>query len=201
MYFVSSLLPIYALLCIFGFIAKIEQINWHLKELNSISLDYKITILILFILIIMSLLSLLCVIRKINNRKEITDPSNKSAFVTENYNQGFREFLVSTIIPLAFTFSFIDYPIASLLVLVIIQLTIFEYFQNASDILPNLSLTILGYTLFIAKDGNDKKLFLFGQTKRIDDLIDSEVGYITLEDTDSNIKNIGVIKRRSDNFQ
>ena len=49
------------------------------------------------------------------------------------------------------TFSIDEYPIPTLIMIIIFQLLIYIFFINSSDFFPNISLVALGYSIFIVE--------------------------------------------------
>lgn len=195
-YFLSSLFPLYLLILLFGIVAKVESKNWNLKSINCQLTEYKCVILVIIFLVIISFISLWQVNAMINETSNRSAPYKYRAKILGKYNQGFREFLLSTIIPLAFTISIEEKPITDLIMIMVFQVIIFEFFQNSSDIFPNLSLAIAGYTLFQAQlldQKHERYILVFGKTKDINKLLFTDIEFIYFQDSDFKNKNIGII--------
>ena len=128
----SSLLPIYLFIVIFMIAIKfnikmISNVKHFLGILEMIT-PYKIVLYIFLALVIISLRCLFI------TRKIITDTKHYSKtfgitkiFLKDEYNPGFREFILSVILPMMSTFSIEDNPIPTLLMISIFQLLIYVF--------------------------------------------------------------------------
>ena len=126
--------------------------------------------------IIISFVSLVKVKRIIKNVQDYSNSLGKLRVkVTQRYNAGFREFILSFILPMISTFSITDYPCTTIIMIFLFQLAVFFFYMNSSDFFPNISLILFGFSVFqvISKDNSGIK-YVFGKTKDIDKLIQSE---------------------------
>lgn len=174
-YYLSSVLPVYLLLLIFMISIKIETLGfswiYRYKNLNG----YKIAFILCTICIIISFVSLVKVKRIIKNVQDYSNSLGKLRVkVTQRYNAGFREFILSFILPMISTFSITDYPCTTIIMIFLFQLAVFFFYMNSSDFFPNISLILFGFSVFqvISKDNSGIK-YVFGKTKDIDKLIQS----------------------------
>ena len=126
--------------------------------------------------IIISFVSLVKVKHIIKNVQDYSNSLGKLRVkVTQRYNAGFREFILSFILPMISTFSITDYPCTTIIMIFLFQLAVFFFYMNSSDFFPNISLILFGFSVFqvISKDNSGIK-YVFGKTKDIDKLIQSE---------------------------
>ena len=200
-YYMSSLLPIYLFIVIFMIAIKfnikmISNVKHFLGILEMIT-PYKIVLYIFLALVIISLRCLFI------TRKIITDTKHYSktfgitnVSLKDEYNPGFREFILSVILPMMSTFSIDDNPIPTLLMISIFQLLIYVFFVNSSDFFPNIPLVLLGYSVFIvdSKTEISRLKFVFGKNKNIDNIVngDRQLKAVEIGEPDSS-NTIGVI--------
>lgn len=180
-YYLSSLLPVYLLLLIFMVLIKVEASRcfdffiW-LNKFKVITL-YKIAFFICVICIIISAVALFLVkysIKSVLNYSYSLGISKVK--ILKLYNTGFREFLLSVILPLISTFSIVDYPITTMIMIILFQIMIFFFYVNSSDFFPNISLILCGFSVFEVKPIDEKSnvKYVFGKTKYIDKIIYTE---------------------------
>lgn len=200
-YYMSSLLPIYLFIVIFMIAIKfnikmISNVKHFLGILEMIT-PYKIVLYIFLALVIISLRCLFI------TRKIITDTKHYSKTfgitkisLKDEYNPGFREFILSFILPMMSTFSIDDNPIPTLLMISIFQLLIYAFFVNSSDFFPNIPLVLLGYSVFIvdSKTEISRLKFVFGKNKNIDNIVNGDRQFKAVEIGEPDSSNtIGVI--------
>ncbi len=200
-YYMSSLLPVYLLVLIFMTsikfnISEIDSVRNLLAKLGNIT-SYKVVLYTFMVLLFISFFCLYKVVKIINNTKKYSKTFGKTRVVLKDeYNVGFREFILSVILPMMSTFSIDEYPIPTLIMIIIFQLLIYIFFINSSDFFPNISLVALGYSIFIVESTEeDSNLrFVFGRTKNIDDIIKCSKEFEVIEIGESDYSNnIGVI--------
>lgn len=201
-YYLSCLIVPVSLLIVFIFISAAEKVDLKILNLfhNFISTK-KIAFYTLTILLVACLVSLYYVHRVIKRRVSYSkSQSNPQKFKIENtFNPGFREFLLSCLLPLMSTFSFNDSPLASIAMFYCMLIIMYFFYKNSSDFFPNLPLSIAGYTLFIAKEAIDSQhdsqhsAYVFGKTKNISKTVSSLKNIIYLEKSSDKTKKIGII--------
>lgn len=193
------------MLLVFIPLAKLDEnsyniyFQWHITST-------KIVYLIIFSIFCISLLSLLKVRSLIENVKEASSTLGTTKVVIHaKYNNGFREFILSVILPMVSTFSILDLPIATLSIIIIWQVFMYLFYSISSDFLPNIPLALAkGYSIFIAKpvisQGKDQKnkenkgpYYILGKTSEIDGLIYTKQEISFISNTDYVNKNVGVI--------
>ena len=71
------------------------------------------------------------------------------------------------------TFSLNDYPVATLVMVIVFQIIIYFFFVNSSDLFPNISLVLLGYSFFYVSNdyGQSNLQYILGQRTDINKLI------------------------------
>lgn len=199
-YYLSSLAPSFLLLVVYMFLGKLNDANYQFHNIfiNIISID-KIVFLILFLALIISFFSLFRVKAIIDSTKDMSNSNGTfSIQITERYNQGFRDFIMSVLVPFASTFSIMDQPIATIVILLLIQFLTYKFYVNSSDIYPNIALAIWGYSVFVGyekgkNDSVEKKWYVFGKTKAINSLIISKQNATALGDPGFKNNNIAII--------
>lgn len=175
-YYLSSVLPVYLLLLIFMISIKIETLgfSWvpRYKNLNG----YKIAFILCTICTVISFISLVKVKSIIKNIQDHSRSFGKfKVKITQRYNAGFREFILSFILPMISTFSITDYPCTTIVMILLFQLAIFFFYMNSSDFFPNISLILFGFSVFqVTSEDNSSIKYVFGKTKDIDKLIQSK---------------------------
>ncbi|MCF1843703.1 hypothetical protein FOF61_06585 [Lactobacillus jensenii] len=193
-YYVSSLLPVYLFMLIFMIIIKIENQKAFLYHEKL----YKI-IFGLFIFCIFA--SVYCLLKTKSIIKRTTHFSKTygttKVILSDNYNIGFREFILSFILPLISTFSIDEYPIATISMIFLFQLLMYIFFISSSDFFPNIPLVLLGFSVFEVKttnSENSKLKYVFGKTKNIAEIMKDDKSYEVVEIGEPNyFNNIGVI--------
>lgn len=164
----------------------------------KINSNYKLTFYAFIVLLLISVYSLFKTKRIIEETKKHSRAlGTTNVLLKDQYNPGFREFILSVILPMMSTFSIDDYPLSTLLMVLFFQLFIYIFFLNSSDFFPNLSLFLFGYSVFIVKksDKTDSKLkYIFGKTSNIDSIInkDQQFKVIAIGEPEY-CNNIGVI--------
>ncbi|QOD85394.1 hypothetical protein IE337_04100 [Weissella viridescens] len=148
---------------------------------------------IIFVLFCLSILSLIIFKKRlisIETKSSLTlssiDPRKNKAQLSGEVNVGSREFLMGNLIPLISTFSIADSPYSSLCMFLVMQLTIYIFFKNSSDKLPNVSLSIVGFACYSGKNYNQDDSIYFGRIK--EDRRDVKVVYL-----DGEKQRIGVV--------
>ncbi|USS89855.1 hypothetical protein [Fructilactobacillus cliffordii] len=142
---------------------------------------YIVTIIIFLLFII----SLLCLKRTrciINNVKKYSNSIGQTTVkISDKYNTGFRDFIMSVLIPIISMFSIIDQPISTLIILLTIQFVTYKFYLLSSDFFPNISLAaISNYSVFIGEYKN-RTVYVFGNTKDINIIINSQHHALDLE--------------------
>lgn len=204
-YYLSCLIVPVSLLIVFIIISAAEKVDLKIVDLfqNFLSIK-KISFYTLLILLISCFYSLYYVHKVIKDRLRYSNSkSSPQKFKIENtFNPGFRDFLLSCLLPLMSTFSFDDSPLASIAMFYSMLIIMFFFYKNSSDFFPNLPLSIAGYTLFIAKEEVDSQhdeqysAYVFGKTKNISKTVSSVENIIYLEKSSDKTKKIGIIKEK-----
>lgn len=175
-FYLSSLLFPYLILLIYILISILQDNKYKLSLniiMKSISTELKVAILVIFIAILYFAFCLKLIhgwIKDLNNYSSSLRP--QKIYVESKYNEGFRDFIMSVLIPIISTFSITEHPISTLFFLFSLQLIIYFFYKNSSDIFPNISLTIFGYSVFSGINKN-KKCYVFGRTKNIHKIVNS----------------------------
>lgn len=199
-YYVSSLSVSYFLLILYIAASYFfdQTINLEKNILSAIN----IVLYLLLFLFVISLIALYLVRCGIYSTKEISQSNGTQKVIISNkFNVGFRDFIMSVLVPLASTFSIQDQPFATFIVLLLIQIITYKFYINSSDVLPNVALSLIGYALFIANDSNDtdgEQYYVFVETSQIDKVIES-IQNITPIGNPEQYNNIFVIVRRQNN--
>ena len=190
-YYISSLLPVYFLLIIFMFVTNIErnqnvfyviniERNQNVFYVIDIVNDYSHYNFVFYAFLIMFVLSVICLLIVKRDVKDTLKYSNllgtKKVRIYNRYNSGFREFIFSVILPLMSTFSINDYPVATLVMVIVFQIIVYIFFKNSSDLFPNISLVLLKYSFFYVSEnyGKSNIQYVIGKTNDIDKLINGE---------------------------
>lgn len=197
-YFISSLLPIYLFIIVFMFSIKFKGRKDQIANFYKINTNYKLVFYAFIFLFFVSVYCLFKVKRIIDETKKHSKTLGATSVSFKNqYNPGFREFILSVILPMMSTFSVDDYPFSTLIMVISFQLFLFMFFLNSSDFFPNLSLFLFGYSVFIVDQTqkSDSKLeYAFGKTKDIDGIINKNQQFNVIEIGEPNYSNnIGVI--------
>lgn len=176
-YYLSSLLFVYLFLLIFMVLIKIEKFGFSwLDRLYSVS-SYKIAFILCTFFVIISFANLIIVKNIIKNVQNHSRSFGRSKVtITKQYNTGFREFVLSFILPMMSTFSIVDYPCTTIIMVFLFQIAIFFFYLNSSDFFPNISLILFGFSVFkvTSKDTRNSIKYAFGRTREIDKLIQSK---------------------------
>lgn len=113
--------------------------------------------------------------------KQGSERNKPKADVSGQYNIGLREFLLSVLIPVITTMSIQDSPYTGLVSMILLQTMLYYFYKNSSEILPNLSMQLIGYSVVKAVDiDNCKEVELFVKTKRIDEVLLKRIEFIYL---------------------
>lgn len=182
-YYVSSLFPIHISVLVFIFSSKLENNNCeNLFKVSSTS--SKITILIMLLSILVDLYSLVRVIQLLNNQKKLTKAlGTNSVRISNEYNGGLRDFLLSFIVPAITTFSADENPLTMIIFILLFQFIVYVFYKNSSDFFPNISLMFMGYSVFKVDTYDLGGIeYVFGKTKNIDDIILKKVDVIMIGD-------------------
>lgn len=169
LYFTSSLVPVYLLLILFMTVIKIESDE---KDCRP---DYMICWCIVFILLICSICCLLRIKYMLEDIKKNYSKTSGFAEVKINYeyNVGSRDFIMSFILPLMSSFSVNEYPLATIMMVLLVQFLVYLIYINSSDFFPNISLILAKYSVCRVDNtgvqGNIQ--YVFVQTKKIDNLL------------------------------
>lgn len=199
-YFLSSQIPVFVLIIIF----MIPQLKWNLliqKVYSFIFLKKKYNVLtwivnnqeshILIVIIILAgvwIYSSLCLIGLYNRLKrnrgtpEPAQKKQKFVTLTREYNKGMLNFFLSLILPLITSFSLIDYPIISLIELIIIECLIYDFFKKSSSFFPNITLLVIhNVNLFLGETLDGDRVYCFVLGKPIKQVVGKkvEVRYLT----------------------
>lgn len=193
------------MLLIFIPLAKMDENNyifsfqWHITPT-------KVVYSIIFCIFCVSFVSLAVVRHLIKNVKNSSRTlGTTEVVILSKYNNGFREFILSVLLPMVSTFSILDLPVATLSIIVILQVFMYLFYSISSDFLPNIPLALgKGYSIFIAtpnKSGNNGKnsqenngpYYVLGKTLEIDNLIYSKQKISFISNTNYVNKNVGVI--------
>lgn len=197
-YFISSLLPIYLFIIIFMLSIKFKGSKEQITNFYKINSNYKLVFYIFIFLFFVSVCCLFKVKRIIDETKRYSKTLGATSVLFKNkYNPGFREFILSVILPMMSTFSVDDYPFSTLIMVIFFQLFLFIFFLNSSDFFPNLSLFLFGYSVFIVDktQKSDSKLeYAFGKTRDIDSITNKKQQFKVIEIGEPDFSNnIGVI--------
>ncbi|MGI1818563.1 hypothetical protein ACRPK1_00155 [Lactobacillus johnsonii] len=199
-YFLSSQIPVFVLIIIF----MVPQVKWNSliqKAYKFIFLKKKYNVLTWFIdnkeshiLIVIIILigvwiySSICLIGLYNRLKRnrgTPAPAKKVqkiVILTREYNKGMLNFFLSLILPLITSFSLIDYPITSLIELVIIEYLIYDFFKKSSSFFLNITLLLIyNVNLFFGETLNGDRVYCFVLGIPIKEIVGKkvEVRYLT----------------------
>ena len=173
------------------------------KIIKSATTSYWLVFVIFLVLSALSFCCLLKTRRIIDKTKQYSKTfGTVKVYLKDEYNPGFREFILSVILPMISTFSIDDYPITTLIMICIFQLLIYIFFINSSDFFPNISLVILGYSVFTvssiisSKNTESNLKFVFGKNQDIDKVVRQKKYKFTVVEIGEPqcLNNIGVIK-------
>ena len=156
-YFLSSLLPVYILLIIWLII-------------NAAGCFSKNLILTLSILGILCLGGIICLFEI---RRQLRETIGYAKFqgiekikINDEYNSGYRDFLLSTLLPLLTSFFLKENPLGGLIMVLLIQSMIYVFFISSSDFFPNISLMCMGISIYNGSLKN-RKVYCIGKRKRV----------------------------------
>ncbi|APR27937.1 hypothetical protein MST23_04720 [Pediococcus acidilactici] len=208
-YYISSLMISYGLLIIYMLLSKLEDVEYDFSDLivNWWSPN-KIVFGILLILFLFSLFSLKKIQTIILDNKNAAHTLGIYKIkVNEKYNQGFRDFIMSVLVPIISSFSITDHAVSTLVILLLVQYVTYKFYVNSSDIFPNVSLAIWGYSIFIGIEQKDefgrgnygKTWYVLGKTNEIENIILSDQKMTPFGDPSYINNNIGVILEDTDN--
>lgn len=185
-YFVSSFFPAYFFLLIILFFQHFDETGSLLplsKSLTVPKIIFGISVT-LFIISIICLTHVMGVLKQTIDHSSIKQGSERNkpkADVSGQYNIGLREFLLSVLIPVITTMSIQDSPYTGLVSMILLQTMLYYFYKNSSEILPNLSMQLIGYSVVKAVDiDNCKEVELFVKTKRIDEVLLKRIEFIYL---------------------
>ena len=108
-------------------ISEIDSVRNLLAKLGNIT-SYKVVMYTFMVLLFISFFCLYKVVKIINNTKKYSKTFGKTRVVLKDeYNVGFREFMfiLSVILPMMSKFSIDEYPIQTLIMIIIFQLLIY----------------------------------------------------------------------------
>ncbi|AEV95153.1 hypothetical protein PECL_882 [Pediococcus claussenii ATCC BAA-344] len=193
----------YFLLVVYMFLSKLEDVKYQFSDLTvNVFSPNKIVFCLLLLLLGFSFHSL----KKIQNIIKDNKKSSNTLGIVQlevkaKYNQGFRDFIMSVLVPIISSFSITDHAIATFVVLLIVQFVTYKFYVNSSDIFPNVSLAIWGYSIFIGtetKNGHcngdsGKVWYVLGKTDEIESIILSEQKMVPFGEPEYRNNNIGVI--------
>lgn len=208
-YYISSLMISYGLLIIYMLLSKLEDVEYNFSDLivNWWSPN-KIVFGILLILFLFSLFSLKKIQTIILDNKNAAHTLGIYKIkVNEKYNQGFRDFIMSVLVPIISSFSITDHAVSTLVILLLVQYVTYKFYVNSSDIFPNVSLAIWGYSIFIGIEQKDefgrgnygKTWYVLGKTNEIENIILSDQKMTPFGYPSYINNNIGVILEDTDN--
>lgn len=202
-YYLSCLIIPVSLLIMFITISSVEKVNLRLdfilKDFFTIK---KLTFYTLILLLLICICSLIYVKKVLKQRLKFSRAQSHKYKIENTFNPGFRDFLLSCLLPLMSTFSFDDSPLASITMFYFLLIMMFFFYTNSSDFFPNLPLSIAGYTVFIAKEvQTDENIeqhsaYVFGKTKNISNNVYSTQDVIYLEKSSDVTKKIGIMSEK-----
>lgn len=84
--------------------------------------------------ILVDLYSLVRVIQLLNNQKKLTKAlGTNSVRISNEYNGGLRDFLLSFIVPAITTFSADENPLTMIIFILLFQFIVYVFYKNSSD--------------------------------------------------------------------
>ncbi|MDT2554021.1 hypothetical protein P7D63_04970 [Enterococcus raffinosus] len=192
-YFLSSFLPAYVFLLLILFFQHYEVTK------SILPLDYglssmKIIALLTFIMMIISIICL-CIVNKILKGvvKGSKSRTQRSAYITRNYNLGMREFLLSVLVPVMTTISIEERPITGFSSMIFLQFLIYLFYSNSSEYFPNLSLQLIKYSVINGRDNKeDRDIYLFVQSNQVSEIINGNADFVYFGKLNMNSE-IGII--------
>lgn len=202
-YYLSSLLVSTTIFVLYIVVSKLEKKPELLNNLMNIT-NSKLSFIVLIIIWVASLFSLIRFRYFLKTALEFFN-SNRSLNkfkLASDFNFGFRDFLLSVILPLTFTFSFEDAPITSVVMFILLNSTIYFFYKNSSDFFPNLPLAMFpgGYSIISAVEmvcsnqSEKRNVLIFVKTNEINTLVNTEQYISYLEGTSDSTKNVGIVK-------
>lgn len=200
-YYCSSLLPVYTFLVVFMVILKLETHTTKalISRLFTPLTGYKCVFWLFVVLTILSVFLLFKVKAILEDTLKHSNSLGKNKVsILGTYNSGYREFILSFVLPLISTFSVDDYPWATFIMVILFEIIMYIFFINSSDFFPNIALIVLGYSIFNVKSVDNVNIrYAFGKTKDIDSLIKtkSNIEVVTLGENNFP-SNVGVIKTK-----
>lgn len=201
-YYQSCLIIPVGLLIIFIVVSSLEKNDFNLKVIFSHVLsEKKFTFLFLIFIFLKCGWSLYALKKDIDDafNRFNSNSSNSRCYIKNIFNPGFRDFLLSCLLPLMSTFSFSDFPLATVTMFCSMLGVMYYFYKNSSDFFPNLPLSVLGYTLFAAvqidtSEAEPQEVYVFGDTNKISEFVLSERYISYLEKSDDKTKKIGIIR-------
>lgn len=192
-YYLSSFLPSYIFLLIILLVQHYESTSKFFPLTIKLT-STKLVFLLIFILFFLSVLSLLYVKRVLKNMpKNSKSRVVRNATISNNYNVGMREFLLSVLIPIITTISIQDSPITGLISMLFLQLILYLFFSTSSEYFPNVSIQLIKYSVLIAIDiKDDRDIYLFSKNENLSELINEKAEFIYFGNSNKNSQ-IGLI--------
>lgn len=203
-YYLSSLWISITFFMLYIIMSKFEENPNLLSNITTVSIGKIIffTIFVMFIVSTCSLCLFKSFLKKSLKRFKSGSSPNKFRF-SAKFNIGFRDFLLSVILPLTFTFSFNELPFTSLSMFILLNVVIYFFYKNSSDFFPNLPLTVLaGYSIVLAnevvtsengKEALGKTILVFVKTSQVNEVVNTEKYIMFLEATKDKTKYIGIV--------
>ncbi|WP_141266774.1 hypothetical protein [Leuconostoc mesenteroides] len=189
-YYLSNLLLSLSLFLSFIILNNID----HTINLRVFS-EKKFAFLILLMCWFISLYSLKRLKKTLNStaNKFSTNKTIAQASFSRKFNPGFRDFLLSNVLPLTFTFSFNDSPISSCGMFCVLNIFMYFFYKNSSDFLPNLSLMLFGNFSIVPADFKGKEIYVFVNTTEISDIIGAKSAVMFIEGTQDKTKQVALV--------
>lgn len=156
------MLPSYLFAGIIFYTKHFEDIGYSIAIENRLTMNK--CVFVVFILLIVISLSATCYLKKlIIKTKEMSKSKSKGvAELTGEFNEGLREFLLSVLIPVITTISITEAPLTGLISSLLLQILLYVFFSTSSELFPNVSLKLIGYSIVKANDNtNEKCITLF----------------------------------------
>ena len=161
---------------------KYNVLTWFIDNKESHIL---IVIIILIGVWIYSSICLIGLYNRLKRNRGTPAPAKKVqkiVILTQEYNKGMLNFFLSLILPLITSFSLIDYPITSLIELVIIEYLIYDFFKKSSSFFLNITLLLIyNVNLFFGETLNGDRVYCFVLGIPIKEIVGKkvEVRYLT----------------------
>ena len=176
-YYISSLLPVYLFIVMFMISIRVNHGKELITNIWKLTSSYKLVFYMFIFLLLISVFCLLKTRRIIEESKEYSVVLGTLMVEFKNqYNSGFRESILIIALPMVSTISIEEYPLPTLMMILVFQIFIFFLFLNSSDFFPNLSLLALGYSVFIVDQVNSQGSnlkYVFGKTSDIDSIVNN----------------------------